>query len=194
MKKVICLSGGLDSTVLAYDLNREAGDLLSLSFHYGQTHQKETIAASRIAIGLGIPNKLVDFSSVVGRGDNALTGGEGSPVVPNRNATMLSIAVTYAEGIGADAVYYCPTREDFDLFPDCRPAFVSAFNKMLKASGGNARVFAPYIAKRKSDIVKIGADLGVPFDQTWSCYAGGSKPCGSCLACKSRSEAMACIR
>lgn len=193
MKKVICLSGGMDSTVLAYKLKHEGGELHSLTFHYGQTHYRETLAAKRIADTLGIPNKLIDFQPVVGRGENSLTGGTGSPVVPNRNATMLSLAVTYAEGIGATEVHYCPTNEDFELFPDCRPAFVAAFNAMLESSESRARVFAPFINMSKGEIAVLGSKLGVPFEMTWSCYTGEKEPCGECLACRTRREALKCI-
>ena len=192
--KVICLSGGMDSTVLAYKLKHEGEELYSLTFHYGQSHYCETLAAKRIADALGIPNKLIDFQPVVGRGQNALTGGEGSPVVPNRNATMLSLAVTYAEGIGATEVHYCPTKEDFELFPDCRSDFVAAFNAMLEVSESRATVFAPFINMSKGEIAVLGSKLGVPFGETWSCYAGGEEPCGVCLACQTRKEALKCIK
>ena len=101
MNSVICLSGGLDSTVLAYDLLDQGHCLHALTFHYGQSHRREMDAARVIANLLGVPNKMVDFEPVTGRGESCLTGGEGSPVVASRNATMLSLAVTYASGIGA---------------------------------------------------------------------------------------------
>lgn len=192
VNSVICLSGGLDSTVLAYDLLDQGHCLHTLTFHYGQSHRREMDAARGIADLLGVSNKTVDFEPVTGRGKSSLTGGEGSPVVANRNSTMLSLAVTYAAGVGASQVYYCPTSEDYDLFPDCRPQFVSVYNRMLEVSECETRVIAPYITISKAEIVKIGRRLDVPFDETWSCYVGGEKPCGECLACKTRGEALAC--
>ena len=193
MKSVLCLSGGLDSTVLAYDLVSQGHELHTLTFHYGQQHRREIDAARVIAGLLGVPNKMVDFDPVTGRGGSSLTGGVGSPVVANRNATMLSLAVTYAAGIGASQVYYCPTSEDYNLFPDCRPQFVAAFNRMLQASECPVKVVAPYLSKSKSEIVRTGKQLAVPFEKTWSCYEGGKEPCGKCLACKPREGALACI-
>lgn len=193
MRGVICLSGGIDSTVLAYKLHDEGVDLYSLAFHYGQSHYREIDCARRIARTVGIPHRLFDFEPLVGRGGNALTGGEGSPVVPNRNATMLALAVTYASGIGASEVYYCPTKDDFELFPDCRPGFVEAFNAMLAAGECEVRVSAPFVTMGKAEVAALGAKLNVPLEETWSCYAGGREPCGECLACETRKEALACI-
>ena len=193
MSALICLSGGLDSTVLAYDLVSRGVDVGSISFHYGQSHKRELDAASRISTLLGMRHQVCDFSGAMPRGGSSLTVGDGSPVVANRNATMLSLAVAYASGIGFKEVYYCPTSEDYDLFPDCRPQFVSVYNRMLEVSECEVRVIAPYITLSKTEIVKIGRRLDVPFSETWSCYVGGEKPCGECLACKTREEALACI-
>jgi len=189
-KNVICFSGGLDSTVLLHDLLTSSGVMATLTFAYGQKHYKEVVHAQRIATGLGVPWRLIDFTDCVGRGENLLTGGTGSPVVPNRNATMLSLAVTYAAGIGADTVYIAPTAEDYELFPDCRPEFYSQFNKMLKVAGVGVTVETPYISWLKKQVVEQGRRLGVDFSTTWSCYMGGNKPCGECLACKTREVAL----
>ena len=127
MNGLICLSGGLDSSVLAYDLKSQGIKLDAISFYYGQTHKRELNSAVTISSLLGIGHKVIDFSAAIVPGASLLTGGQGTPVVINRNATMLSIAATYASGIGAETVYYCPTVEDYNQFPDCRPDFVSAF-------------------------------------------------------------------
>ena len=195
MKKLICLSGGMDSAVILYNMTRDDdAEIFTITFNYGQAHYIETIAAKRLAGFFDIPNKLIDFEPVVGRGGNLLMGGDGSPVVPNRNATMLSLAVTYAEAIGAEEVYFGPTKDDFELFPDCRPKFVNAFNAMLKAGGSKVRVIAPLIKMTKPEVADWGDLLGVPFHETWSCYVGGNDPCGKCMACNARKEALACIK
>ena len=189
-KNVICFSGGLDSTVLLHDLLTSSGVMATLTFAYGQKHYKEVVHAQRIANDLGVPWRLIDFTDCVGRGENLLTGGTGSPVVPNRNATMLSLAVTYAAGIGASAVFIAPTKEDYDLFPDCRPAFYKRFNRMLEIAEVPVHVETPYIHKTKRDVVSIGRKLNVDFSTTWSCYMGKNKPCGECLACTTREAAL----
>lgn len=193
MKVVVCLSGGIDSTVLAYFLDRAGCNVTALTFDYGQTHAKEIEHAKYIAEELRIQNHVLDFRSAIVLGKSALTGGEGSPVVLNRNATMLSLAVTFAAGIGAEHVYYGPTSEDYDLFPDCRPEFVESFNAMLESSQTPCSIIAPFINNTKRDIVEMGKLLGVPLDKTWSCYEGGEEPCGTCLACTTREEALVCI-
>ena len=192
-RRVICLSGGLDSAVLAYQWHKES-ELHAIGFHYGQSHYKENDAARRIATKLDIPFLLFDFQPVVARGKDSLTGGEGSPVVANRNATMLTLAATYGEGIGADYVLFAPTAEDFTLFPDCRFDFVESVNEMLFVGGCKIRENTPFINNTKAEVVAIGKKLGVPFEETWSCYAGGKEPCGKCLACTTREEALECLK
>ena len=205
---VICLSGGLDSAVLAYDLKANFQALSAISFHYGQRHIKEINYAEKLAEKLGISFKLAAVADVMGGGPNFLTGGTPSSrpwplvdvlsrgqsieavVVPNRNALFLSLAVTYAIGINADSVYFAPTAEDFDVFPDCRPKFVKAFNALLEAADLDCRVFAPYINKTKAEVVALGRRLHVPLEMTWSCYQGLKNPCGECPACIKRNEAM----
>jgi 7-cyano-7-deazaguanine synthase len=175
---------------LLHDLLHKDGVMATITFAYGQSHYKEVIAAQRIAGELEVPWRLIDFTPVVGRGDNLLTGGKGSPVVVNRNATMLTLAVTYAAGIGSSAVFIAPTKEDYDLFPDCRPAFFKRFNRMLEIAEVPVHVETPYIHMTKRNVVSIGRKLNVDFDATWSCYRGGSRPCGECLACTTRKVAL----
>lgn len=192
MNALICLSGGLDSTVLAYDLVSRGAHLESISFDYGQSHKRELDAAREISELLGIKHRILDFSKAVPSGGSSLTGGEGSPVVPNRNGTMLTLAVTYAAGIGAEKVFYGPTKEDHKVFPDCRREFVDSFNEMLKISECEITVHAPFLNLEKGDVVLIGKGLDVPFEKTWSCYVGGEDPCGKCSACISRKKALSC--
>ena len=111
-------------------------------------------------------------------------------MVANRNATMLTLAATYAAGIGAKEVLIAPTREDYDLFPDCRPNFYKAFNMMLGVSQLEVRIKAPYLHKTKREVVLIGKEYDGPLGETWSCYENGRTPCGECLACTTRATAI----
>ena len=122
MNSVICLSGGLDSTVLAYDLLDQGHYLHTLTFHYGQSHRKEMDAARGIADLMGVGNKMVDFEPVTGRGGSSLTGGVGSPVIANRNATMLSLTVTYAAGLGGKSGLLLPNRRRLRPVPRLSPS------------------------------------------------------------------------
>jgi 7-cyano-7-deazaguanine synthase len=117
-------------------------------------------------------------------------------VVPNRNAIMLSVAVGLAVASGADAVATAVHAGDHPIYPDCRPAFVAAFEQMARVANEGFvapgfRVATPYLDWDKSDIVARGAELGVPFAETWSCYKGGDVHCGTCGTCVERIEAFA---
>lgn len=156
---------------------------------------------------LGVPHKIIDARDI----GSVLTGsaltGEGEvpdghyaqdnmrqTIVPNRNAIMLAIAFGYAAARKADAVGTAVHGGDHFIYPDCRPAFISAFDTMQRlALDGYADIalLTPYVEGPKSDIVADGARLGVPFDQTWSCYKGGVQHCGRCGTCVERREAFA---
>jgi 7-cyano-7-deazaguanine synthase len=104
---------------------------------------------------------------------------------------FLSVAAAMAEADGRQFVTYASTAEDYQGFPDCRPAFVAAINKTLRAAGLWAKVRTPYVNITKKDVVYIGERLHVPFDLTWSCYIGGQEPCHECPACQKREAAFA---
>jgi 7-cyano-7-deazaguanine synthase len=207
MKAVAIVSGGLDSVTLAYDLHTKLTDELSiLSFNYGQRHAKELEFVKECANRLHVRWHLVDLSSVQKLlGSSALTDSSVSvpeghyedesmkiTVVPNRNAIMLSIAFGHAIAIGASVVAFGAHAGDHFIYPDCRPAFVDSFQQMEWAvtEGKGPILSTPFIQKKKSDIVKLGVKLGVPFDRTWSCYKGEELHCGLCGTCCERKESF----
>lgn len=208
-KAVVIVSGGLDSTTLLYYVKNKGYDISALSFNYGQRHVKEVEFAQKNCDRLGVPFKLVDISNL----NDLLQGSaltskdievpEGHyasdnmkiTVVPNRNAIMLSIAVGYAVSINAEAVFAGMHTGDHTIYPDCRPIFVESFDVTSRLanegfSNSNFHVEAPFVNISKAEIVKVGADLGVPFELTWSCYKGGEKQCGKCGTCVERKEAF----
>lgn len=206
---VVIVSGGMDSTVLAYLLSRSSATVNLLSFNYGQRHRTELDYARRTAQALGAPHHVVDLTSLTGLlsgsalTDESMAVPDGhytdasmrATVVPNRNAIMLDIAVAQAVSLGADAVVFGAHAGDHPIYPDCRPAFLRAFQTTaLLANEGFAhpglQVTAPFIALSKAEIAGIGAQLGVPFADTWSCYKGGVVHCGTCGTCVERREAF----
>ena len=206
MKTIVVCSGGLDSVVLAHKVAAEKTLTRLVSFDYGQRHKKELDHARRCAARLRVPHDVVDIAAVghllTG---SALTSGEAVPdghyaeesmrvtVVPNRNAIMLAIAFGVAAAEQADAVAAAVHGGDHFIYPDCRPDFIEAFEKMqLHALDGLARIalYTPFLRLGKGDIVRAGARLGVPFAETWSCYKGGAAHCGRCGTCVERREAF----
>jgi 7-cyano-7-deazaguanine synthase len=206
---VATVSGGLDSVTLAHLLADEGHDLVLVSFDYGQRHVRELELAAACATCLGAPHHVVDLRSAGALlGGSALTDADvGVPdghytdesmratVVPNRNAIFLSVAAGLAVAQGAEIVATAVHAGDHPIYPDCRPEFVDAFERTTRiANEGFAspgfRVAAPFLHSSKADIVALGARLGVPFDQTWSCYRGGERHCGRCGTCVERREAF----
>jgi len=206
---VTTLSGGLDSVTLAHALADDGFDLIALSFDYGQRHAKELDRAARCAHRLGAEHHVVDLRSVgallTGSAltDPAVAVPEGhytdqtmaATVVPNRNAIMLSVAVGVAVARGAGAVATAVHAGDHTIYPDCRPEFIRAIEH--EARVGNEgfiaedfRVLAPFLHLAKDEIVRRGVALGVPFDETWSCYLGEELHCGRCGTCVERREAF----
>lgn len=209
MRAIAIVSGGLDSVTLAHTLKAEGYDLHLLSFDYGQRHAKELDFAQRCAETLGAQWSLVDLSTVTPlMAGSALTDTVPVPhghyaaenmrvtVVPNRNAVMLAIAYAAAVSEQADIVATGVHSGDHFIYPDCRPEFVQAFDAMERlATRGYAapglRLYAPFVAMTKADIVRRGAVLGVDYSATWSCYKGGAVHCGTCGTCVERKEAFA---
>lgn len=206
---VAVISGGLDSTVLAYYLRAEGRELNAISFDYGQRHRKELMFAETVAGDLNAPWRLVNLAAagvtqlLAGSAltDNDVVVPDGhyadesmrATVVPNRNAIMLSIACALAATCRAEAVALGVHAGDHPIYPDCRPAFVHAFEAMVGlAMEGIAtlQILAPLISMTKLDIVRLGNELGVPFESTWSCYKGGDRHCGTCGTCYERREAF----
>ncbi|MEX2294550.1 MAG: 7-cyano-7-deazaguanine synthase QueC [Acidimicrobiales bacterium] len=206
---VTTLSGGLDSITLAHVLSAEGADLIALSFDYGQRHAKEIDHAARCAEELGADHHIVDLRSIgallTGSAltDASITVPEGhytdasmaSTVVPNRNAIMLSVAVGVAVARGADAVATAVHAGDHAIYPDCRPEFIDAIEHEARVANegyihDGFRVLAPFLHLTKAQIVERGGELGVPFEDTWSCYVGGTRHCGRCGTCVERREAF----
>lgn len=181
------LSGGMDSTVMLYDLQAQGHRVHCLLFDYHQKHVQELAFAKSHCRRLGVLFTTLELPQFKG---SELTDGSGGVVVPNRNAILLSLAVNVAISAGADTVTYACNKDDEKLFADCRLAFVQTFNNLLMMTEIHVEVCAPYMDKYKWQIADLGRQLGVNMDDTWSCYRGGEKPCGKCLACQKREEAL----
>lgn len=181
------LSGGIDSTVLLYDLANQGHNVHAVLFDYGQAHVDELNFAAEHCDRLQIKMTKIELPLLRG---SRLTDGIGSWIVPNRNAIFLSVACNLAVIAKAESVTFGSNRDDADVFPDCRLSFVEAFNLALKTAQVCVEVCAPYIDKTKPQIVAIGRALRVPIGRTWSCYTRGSKPCGICPACEKRAVAL----
>jgi 7-cyano-7-deazaguanine synthase len=207
---VAVVSGGLDSTTMAYWLRAHGYALIAMSFDYGQRHRKELEFAERMAADLEAPWTLIDLhaagitSFLTGSAltDETITVPDGHyadesmkiTVVPNRNAIMLSIACALAVTREAGAVAFGAHTGDHFIYPDCRPEFVRAFESMvnLAVEGiASIEILTPFLSMTKTDIVKVGDELKVPFERTWSCYRGGAVHCGTCGTCFERREAFA---
>ncbi|PAQ10294.1 7-cyano-7-deazaguanine synthase QueC [Mesorhizobium temperatum] len=206
MNALVICSGGLDSVSLAHKVATEQKLIGLLSFDYGQRHKKELGFACICAKRLGVPHQIVDIRDV-GRNlsGSALTDDVDVPdghyaedsmritVVPNRNAIMLAIAFGVAAAQKADAVATAVHGGDHFIYPDCRPAFIDAFQTMQNhalAGYADIRPYAPYVNMSKADIVSEGAKYATPFEATWSCYKGGARHCGRCGTCVERREAF----
>lgn len=187
MKIIHLLSGGLDSTVLLYDLVGEGHHVTPLIFNYGQKHEREIQFAIEHSKRLRLLPTLLHVPHLLG---STLTDGDGTFVVPNRNAVFISIAVNMAVATGADRVTIGCNKDDAHEFLDCRFAFMIAINAATRAAGILVEIDAPYVNKSKAWIARRGSDIGVSLSETWSCYEGGDEPCGKCLACQKRKEAI----
>ena len=207
-RAIAVVSGGLDSVTLAYWLQSQNYHLHLLGFDYGQRHKRELDCARICAENLSAQLNVIDLSGLkpLLKG-SALTddiemphGHYAAPamsatIVPNRNAIFLSIAYAAAVAENAQIVAIGVHGGDHFIYPDCRPDFIQSFAAMQKlavAGCGDAdlQLLAPFLDKTKSDIVKIGVKLGVPFENTWSCYEGGAVHCGQCGTCIERKEAF----
>jgi 7-cyano-7-deazaguanine synthase len=203
-KAVVIFSGGMDSTVLVYDLVKDH-EVHALSFMYGQRHSKEIEYAVRTVRELNIHHHIVPLHNLAQLlGGSALTNRdipvpEGyytaesmkATIVPNRNAIMLSIAYGHAVAIKAECVATAVHAGDHAIYPDCRKDFLGRLEKALMSGNSSGiTIYAPYVDKTKANICAYGAHLGVPFEKTWSCYKGGIFHCGVCGTCVERKEAF----
>ena len=206
-RAVVLLSGGMDSCVCATLAARDY-DAAALHLDYGQrTEDRERRAFTAICDRLGIQQRLILRNPVFRAiGGSALTDpriavpaagpeiGRSVPVtyVPFRNAHFLAAAVSWAEVLGAEKVYIGAVEQDSSGYPDCRPEFYTAYNEAVRTGtkAGRIEVVTPLIWMRKPDIVRLGLELGAPFDLTWSCYSREDMACGVCESCALRWRAF----
>jgi 7-cyano-7-deazaguanine synthase len=212
VKAVILLSGGLDSSTVLYQARADGYACYALSFDYQQRHRRELIAARSIAATVGVAEHQVVSFDLSLWGGSALTDrnidvpqarslsdlSESIPItyVPARNTIFLSFALAYAEAISADRVYIGVNAVDYSGYPDCRPDYIAAMQSVFTLGtkqgreGKSIEIVAPLIDLHKTDIIKLGNRLGVPWQFTWSCYSGGETACGKCDSCLLRVAAF----
>lgn len=211
-KAVVLLSGGLDSSTALAIAKAEGFETYALSFRYGQRHQVELESAARIAQALGAAEHVVAEIDLRRFGGSALTAdiavpksrdldaiGEGIPVtyVPARNTVFLSFALAWSEVLGAGDIFIGVNALDYSGYPDCRPDYIAAFERMANLATAASvegrlriKIHTPLIWLTKGDIVRRGTELGVDFALTCSCYDPGpdGRPCGACDACLLRAK------
>jgi 7-cyano-7-deazaguanine synthase len=214
---VAIVSGGLDSTTLLYSALEADFKVHAVSFDYGQRHGKELDFAQHTCDVLGVPHDIIDLTGITDLISNsALTQGVDVPdghyaeenmkqtVVPNRNMIMLAIAGGVAVNESAEALLIGVHAGDHFIYPDCRPRFIAAANATLvignegfgaigtqdEGAELDHLIAAPFLSLTKEDIAFEAIRLGVPFEETWSCYKGGDIHCGRCGTCVERLEAI----
>jgi 7-cyano-7-deazaguanine synthase len=209
-KAVVLLSGGLDSATTLAIARREGYDCYALSFHYGQRHRRELQAAKQVAKSLGALHHKVLKVDLTQIGGSALTdtaievpvsGGSGIPVtyVPARNTIFLAFALAYAETIRAFDIFIGVNAVDYSGYPDCRPEYIEAFTRLANLAtkagveDGKFTVHTPLMRLTKKEIIRAGADLGVDYSLTVSCYQpdGRGRACGACDSCRFRLNGFA---
>lgn len=205
-KAIVLLSGGIDSATTLYIAKSRGYRCTCLIFDYGQKNNKEVKAAERIAKKAGCNFRVLNFKLPWG-GSSLLerrlkipqhkkfsTRGIPTTYVPARNTIFLSFALSFAETEGASSIFIGAHTQDFPGYPDCRPIYFHTFRKVASFGtkrgiiGKRIKILTPLLHKSKSDIIKIGLKLGVPYELTWSCYKGGAKPCGKCDSCLFRTK------
>ena len=210
-KAVVLLSGGLDSSTALYLAKRDGHEVHAISFDYGQRHSRELDSARRVAQAAGVAShKVVSLNLSLWGGssltDANMTIDDGNinrtdipdTYVPARNMVFLSVAASMAEAIGAQHIYIGVSQVDYSGYVDCRQVFIDAMERavnlgtvMSAERGKHITIHAPFINMTKAEEIKLGADLGVDFSLTWSCYRGGIKPCGTCDSCLLRAKDFA---
>ena len=205
---VVLLSGGLDSATCLAIARAEGYECHALSFAYGQRHEAELAAARRVAAALGAAQHRVMTIDLAAFGGSALTDtsiavpeapSTGIPVtyVPARNTIFLAMALAWSEVLGARDVYIGVNAVDYSGYPDCRPAFIEAFERMANLAtragveeGARLRIRAPLVELSKAEIIRRGVDLGVDYSLTVSCYQADAegRACGRCDSCRLRRE------
>ena len=205
---VVLLSGGLDSATTLYIARSQKYQCHCLIIDYGQRHRREIKAAQKIAaaaqcsyhiVRLRFPwggSALTDRRIDLPMGRSLRTIGQGIPstYVPARNTIFLSCALGYAEAIGAEWIFIGANAVDFSGYPDCRPNYYKAMQRVVRlgtkkgVEGKPVQIRTPLIRKTKAQIIRMGMRLKVPYRLTWSCYQGGTRPCGACDSCLLRAK------
>jgi len=212
MKAILLLSGGLDSFTAGAIARADGYELYALTVRYGQVHASEIEAARRVAgalevtrhLELDVPLSKIGGSALVGSGaipkDRPLDAVDiPSTYVPARNTVFLSLAMAWAEVVGAEAIIIGVNALDYSGYPDCRPEYLRAFEDLAALAtkagveGRPLRILAPLLELSKADIIRRGLSLGVDYGVTWSCYDPGpaGKPCGRCDSCRLRARGFA---
>ena len=208
-RAVVLLSGGLDSYTAGAIAKSQGFDLYALTIRYGQRHQQEIAAARRVATALGVARHMEMELDLRGIGGSSLTSDDPVPLdrdlkdasipstyVPARNTIFLSLALGWAEVLGATDLFLGVNALDYSGYPDCRPDFIAAFERLATVAtragveGAPFRVHTPLIAMSKADIIRAGLALGLDYGLTHSCYAPGpdGRPCGRCDSCVLRAK------
>ena len=207
-KAVVLLSGGLDSTIALFWTRAKGYRVDALSVDYGQRHRRELASARRVARQarahlheLSLPLPWLKTSALVDRRqrlpDIPLAkigrGPMPSTYVPGRNTVFLALGLSLAEAVGAEVLVVGANAQDYSGYPDCRPQFLRAFEQVARRGTvkGRLKILAPLLRMNKRQIVELGIKLRAPIEETWSCYAGGRKPCGRCDSCKLRAKGFA---
>jgi len=206
-KAVVLLSGGLDSATCLAIASKDF-EVYAITFDYGSRHSREIAAAKALAAHFKVKKHIVMGVELNAIGGSSLTDsnipiekakpaneiGKAIPssYVPARNLTFLSLGVGLAETVGARKVFIGANHVDYSGYPDCRPEFISAFQKAADlgtragVEGKPVLIEAPLLRLSKQEIIRKGAALGVPFELTWTCYTGGKRACGKCESCQLR--------
>ncbi|MBX6351975.1 MAG: 7-cyano-7-deazaguanine synthase QueC [Thermoflavifilum sp.] len=206
-RAIVILSGGLDSATCMGIAHARGSELYALTFDYGQRHRIEIERAKRIAAHYGVrEHRIVRLDFLRELGGSALTDpsltvptdgvGPDIPItyVPGRNLLFLAMASSYAEVTNADAIYIGVNAIDYSGYPDCRPAFIEAFEQVIRVGtkagveGRAWRIETPLLHWSKARIIEEGMRLGVPYQWTVSCYQGGEVACGVCDSCRLRRQ------
>lgn len=199
MKAICLISGGLDSFVSAAAARKDGYELSGLTIDYSQTHRKEIDSAVKVAGFLKmsqhkiirldlswLPSSLTDKKISI---PEEISEGIPSTYVPARNTIFISLALAYAETAGADAIFLGVNHIDYSGYPDCRPEYIEAYQRLISLAtkktveGGNIVLKSPLIDLSKSEIIRLGNEMGLDFSITRSCYRDTAKACGKCPSC-----------
>ncbi len=205
MKVAVLLSGGLDSTTALHWAKRHHDVVAAFSFDYGSNHAAQELDCARWqAEALGVPYRELDLKGIFANMQSSLLSGADaiptgeyaeenmkSTVVPFRNGIFLAIAAGIAENLGAEGIVIAAHSGDHAIYPDCRADFMKAMSSAIRlGTYAGLAIVDPFIGSSKAEIAAAGAELGVDFAHTYSCYRGGNRHCGLCATCRERKDAF----